>query len=225
MEKRIDPITGEETMEPTTLKEVTESIIEMRRMLHQEAQQRREEHRLREEEERQRKEEERQRKEEWKLEEKEHWREIDRKIDKFFGQFTTDWGRLLEEVTKPAAVKLFKEIGIDIDHVFQESRHREEHRQEMEADVILVNTTAVVVVEVKTTLRKDDVDHFLKQMELFKDLFREFKDKTVYVAVAAIKFNNSSDVYARKKGVFVLRSNGEAIFGLDNVPETKRRKY
>ena len=239
MEKRIDPVTGEETMEPTTLKEVTESIIEMRRLLHQEALQRKEERRLREEEERQRKEEEqrrkeeekqrkeeeRQRKEEWKLEEKEHWREIDRKIDKFFGQFTTDWGRLLEEVTKPAAVKLFKEIGIDIDHIFQESRHREEHRREMEADVILVNTTAVVVVEVKTTLRKDDVDHFLKQMELFKDLFREFKDKTVYVAVAAIKFNNSSDVYARKKGVFVLRSNGEAIFGLDNIPETKRRKY
>ena len=43
MEKRIDPVTGEETMEPTTLKEVTESIIEMRRMLHQEALQRREE--------------------------------------------------------------------------------------------------------------------------------------------------------------------------------------
>ena len=246
----MDPVTGEETMEPTTLKEVTESIIEMRRMLHQEALQRREERKAerrrmeeqqrqreeerlqreeerkqREEEELRRKEEERRMKEEWKLEEKEHWREIDRKIDKFFGQFTTDWGRLLEEVTKPAAVKLFKEIGIDIDHIFQESRHREEARQEMEADVILVNTTAVVVVEVKTTLRKDDVDHFIKQMGLFKDLFREFKDKTVYVAVAAIKFNNSSDVYARKKGVFVLRSNGEAIFGLDNIPETKRRKY
>ena len=146
----MDPVTGEETMEPTTLKEVTESIIEMRRMLHQEALQRREERKAerrrmeeqqrqreeerlqreeerkqREEEELRRKEEERRMKEEWKLEEKEHWREIDRKIDKFFGQFTTDWGRLLEEVTKPAAVKLFKEIGIDIDHIFQESRHRE----------------------------------------------------------------------------------------------------
>ena len=265
MEKRIDPVTGEEVMEPTTLKEITESIIELRRALHQTVQERekeekerkeeekkrkekerKEEERKRKEEEKKRKEEEKKRKEEekerkeeekkqkeeqrlkdeeWRKQEKEHWREIDRKIDKFFGQFTTDWGKLLEEVTKPAAVKLFKEIGIDIDHIFQESRHREEHRREMEADIILVNTTAVVVVEVKTTLRKDDVDHFLKQMELFKDLFREFKDKTVYVAVAAVKFNNSSDVYARKKGVFVLRSNGEAIFGLDNVPEEQRRRY
>ena len=152
-------------------------------------------------------------------------KETDRKMKQLFDQFTTQWGRVLEEVTKPAALKLFKEIGIEIEHVFQESRHRKREEDEMEADVILVNTTAVVVVEVKTNLKTHDVDYFLKQMEKFKELFREFKDRTVYVAVAAIKFDGDSDVYARKKGVFVLRCNGESIFGLDNVPEEKRRKY
>ena len=152
-------------------------------------------------------------------------KETDRKMKQLFDQFTTQWGRVLEEVTKPAALKLFKDIGIEIEHVFQESRHRKREEDEMEADVILVNTTAVVVVEVKTTLKTHDVDYFLKQMEKFKELFREFKDRTVYVAVAAIKFDGDSDVYARKKGVFVLRCNGESIFGLDNVPEEKRRKY
>ena len=152
-------------------------------------------------------------------------KETDRKMKQLFNQFTTQWGRVLEEVTKPAALKLFKEIGIEIEHVFQESRHRKREEDEMEADVILVNTTAVVVVEVKTTLKTHDVDYFLKQMEKFKELFREFKDRTVYVAVAAIKFDGDSDVYARKKGVFVLRCNGESIFCLDNVPEEKRRKY
>lgn len=152
-------------------------------------------------------------------------KETDRKMKQLFDQFTTQWGRVLEEVTKPAALKLFKEIGIEIEHVFQESRHRKREEDEMEADVILVNTTAVVVVEVKTTLKTHDVDYFLKQMEKFKELFREFKDRTVYVAVAAIKFDGDSDVYARKKGVFVLRCNGESIFGLDNVPEERRRKY
>ena len=152
-------------------------------------------------------------------------KETDRKMKQLFDQFTTQWGRVLEEVTKPAALKLFKDIGIEIEHVFQESRHRKREEDEMEADVILVNTTAVVVVEVKTTLKTHDVDYFLKQMEKFKELFREFKDRTVYVAVAAIKFDGDSDVYARKKGVFVLRCNGESIFGLDNVPEERRRKY
>jgi len=95
----------------------------------------------------------------------------------------------------------------------------------MEADIILVNTTAVVVVEVKTTLRTDDVDYFLKKMAEFKRLFKEFKDKTVYVAVAAIKFNNSSDTYAKKNGIFVLRSNNDHIYKLENIPEEKRRKF
>ena len=152
-------------------------------------------------------------------------KETDRKLEKMYGQFTTQWGRIVEEVAKPAALKLFMDIGIDIDHVFQEPRHRKRDEMEMEVDVILVNTTAVVAVEVKTTLKPKDVDYFLKQMETFKELFREFKDKTVYVAVAAIKFDGSSDLYAKKNGVFVLRANSETIFKLDDLPEEKRRKY
>lgn len=152
-------------------------------------------------------------------------KETDRKFKQMYNQVTTQWGHVLEEVTKPSALKLFKEIGIDIDHIFQESMHRKEEDREMEADIILVNTTAVVVVEVKTTLRTDDVDYFLKKMAEFKRLFKEFKDKTVYVAVAAIKFNNSSDIYAKKKGIFVLRSNSDHIYKLENIPEEKRRKF
>ena len=152
-------------------------------------------------------------------------KETDRKFKQMYNQFTTQWGHVLEEVTKPSALKLFKEIGIDIDHIFQESMHRKEEDREMEADIILVNTTAVVVVEVKTTLRTDDVDYFLKKMGEFKRLFKEFKDKTVYVAVAAIKFNNSSDIYAKKNGIFVLRSNSDHIYKLENIPEEKRRKF
>ena len=152
-------------------------------------------------------------------------KDTDRKLKQMINQFTTQWGRMIEELAKPAALKLFKEIGIKIDHVFQEPRHRKEEGRELEADVILVNTTDVVVVEVKSTLHIEDVDHFLEQMAFFKDLFREFKDRTVYVAVAAMKFAESSDIYARKKGVFVLHANGEYVLSLDNVPEEKRKRY
>ena len=152
-------------------------------------------------------------------------KDTDRKLKQMINQFTTQWGRMIEELAKPAALKLFKEIGIKIDHVFQEPRHRKEEGRELEADVILVNTTDVVVVEVKSTLHIEDVNHFLEQMAFFKDLFREFKDRTVYVAVAAMKFAESSDIYARKKGVFVLHANGEYVFSLDNVPEEKRKRF
>lgn len=153
-------------------------------------------------------------------------KESDQQMNQLLGPFTTDWSLLLDEVTKLYTLDMFNDIGIEIDHVFQEAMHLDDDRKEMEADVIMVSSTsAIVVVEVETTLTKEHVDHFLKQMKLFKSLYREYKDRTVYVAVAAIKFDGDSDVYARKKGVFVLRCNGESIFGLDNVPEEKRRKY
>ena len=43
--------------------------------------------------------------------------------------------------------------------------------------------------------------------------------------VITIKFDGSSDLYAKKNGVFVLRANNESIFKLDDIPEEQRRKY
>ena len=132
----------------------------------------------------------------------EQMKETDHKLEKMYGQFTTQWGRIVEEVAKPAALKLFMDIGIDIDHVFQEPRHRKRDEMEMEVDVILVNTTAVVAVEVKTTLKQKDVDYFLKQMENFKELFREFKAvKTGDV------WNSTANMYQEIGGIAELFSD------------------
>lgn len=145
---------------------------------------------------------------------------------KIFDELNPPWERLLDVVAKPSTFSLFDKIGIEIDHSFQEAWFADRERQVIGTDVILVSTTAdIVVVKIETTLKQKDVDYFLKQMENFKELFREFKDKTVYVAVAAIKFDGDSDLYAKKNGVFVLRANSETIFKLDDLPEEKRRKY
>ena len=145
---------------------------------------------------------------------------------KIFDQLFPPWNRILESVTNLSTFSLFDKIGIEIDHTFQEAWFGDRERQVIGADVIMVSTTSdVVVVNVKTDVKYDDVDDFLKQMENFKERFREFKDKTVYVAVAAIKFDGSSDIYAKKNGVFVLRANSESVFKLDDLPENQRRKY
>ena len=145
---------------------------------------------------------------------------------KIFDQLFPPWNRILESVTNLSTFSLFDKIGIEIDHTFQEAWFGDRERQVIGADVIMVSTTSdVVVVNVETDLKHNDVDDFLKQMENFKERFREFKDKTVYVAVAAIKFDGSSDIYAKKNGVFVLRANSESVFKLDDLPEEQRRKY
>lgn len=148
-------------------------------------------------------------------------RDTDKRMKELQGLFTTQWGKLVEALCRPAALKLFQEKGIKIDQIFKEARHDKYLENEMEVDVILCNTTEAVAVEVKTTCKKKDVDYFLKKMRQFKKIFHHFEDCTVYHAIAALKFDNSSDIYALKKGLFVMRATGEGVFSLT---EPKKRE-
>ena len=73
-----------------------------------------------------------------------------------------------------------------------------------------VNGDEVVVVEVKTMLKVKDVDHFLNKLGDFKELVSYHKDKKVYGAVAYLKADQSSNIYAEKQGLFVIRATGSS---------------
>ena len=120
-------------------------------------------------------------------------RDTDNRMKDLQGLFTTQWGKLVEALCRPAALKLFQEKGI----------------------------TEAVAVEVKTTCKKKDVDYFLKKMRQFKKIFHHFESCTVYPAIAALKFDNSSDIYALKKGLFVMRATGEGVFSLTEPKENE----
>ena len=153
----------------------------------------------------------------------EQMKETDRKMKQLEGLFTTQWGKLIEALAKPACLKLFSDLGIGITQVYNGPRKGKYFCNDMEIDVILCNTTVAVAVEVKTTCKKEYIDHFLQQMEHFKETFHPFANYTVYPAVAALKYDEGSDVYASKKGMFVLHANGEDMFNL--VEPKVRREY
>ena len=113
-------------------------------------------------------------------------------------------------------MSLFREKGIKITYYYETCwEDVSDPDNAIEVDTILCNTTVAVVTEVKTTCRPDDIDHFLKQMERFKTVFHEFANKTVYVAIAAIRYDGFSDRYAQKKGLFVIKTTGDGIFSID----------
>lgn len=145
-----------------------------------------------------------------------------RETDKRYGSLSSEWGRMVEELCKPSALKLFIAEGVKVDHLYEGPRHVRRSDDEIEVDITYCNTTEVVAVEVKTTCYKKDVDYFLKQMKKFKVLFREFADKKVYVAMAALRFANGSDVYARRQGLYVLHPSGEGMFCLDKPNQRKQ---
>ncbi|MBO2526057.1 MAG: hypothetical protein CW341_10235 [Bacteroidetes bacterium] len=135
--------------------------------------------------------------------------------NKRYGCFTNEFGKMVEDLCKPAALRIFKTEGIDIDHTYEGSRRERAGEEEMEVDALLCNRTEAVAVEVKTTCFKKDVDYFLKKMKNFKIIFHEFEGKKVYVAIAAMRFANGSDKYAQRKGLYVLSPLSEGMFTLE----------
>ena len=67
-------------------------------------------------------------------------KETDRRMKELQGLFTTQWGKLIEALTKPAALKLFKDNGINITQIYRGAHYGEWNTGSMEVDVILCNT-------------------------------------------------------------------------------------
>ena len=137
-----------------------------------------------------------------------------KEANKQYGGFTNEFGKMIEDLCKPAALKIFKAEGIDIDHVYEGSHRERVGEEEMEVDALLCNRTEAVAVEVKTTCFKKDVDYFLKKMKNFKIVFHEFEGKKVYAAIAAMRFAHGSDKYAQRKGLYVLSPLSDGMFSL-----------
>ncbi len=123
---------------------------------------------------------------------------------------TSRWGRFVEELVEPAVVRLFQERGIDV----KEKHPRVSVKRQdvaMEIDILVVDTTDVVLVECKSRLSRDDVNEFLEKLQKFKLAFPAYKNYQAYGAVAGIEINEGVDRYAYKKGLFVIRPSGNTV--------------
>jgi len=156
------------------------------------------------------------------------FRETDQRLDRHFEEtrremavlaaqtrateelFTGQWGRLLEVLVRPGVAKLFQARGIAVNRSLERPRARR-GGYEMEINLLLVNGDALVVVEVKSTLRVDDVRALFKDLDRFVDIFPEYRGYRRFGAVAALAINESSDRFAYRRGLFVLTLGREGL--------------
>ena len=134
-------------------------------------------------------------------------KETDKKIHAVIGDFGNRWGKLGENLVKGSLVQRLKERGIEVERVITNAKNTE-----TEFDIIAVNGKEVVVVEVKATLDPADVRKFTKNIQNFKVWWPEFKNKTIYGAMAfLIKANRQASSLAEKQGFFVIEATGDVI--------------
>ena len=83
----------------------------------------------------------------------------------------------------------------------------------MEFDIIAINGKEIVIVEVKSTLNRADVDKFEKNIKKFKDWWPDIAGKkTIYGALAFLmKSRKSVRETAQQKGFFVISATGDVV--------------
>ena len=135
-------------------------------------------------------------------------RAADRRMDKLDELFNGQWGKLMEALVEGDLVKLLQQRGIAVQHTVTNPRQNYGERR-WEFDIVAINGEEVVVVEVKTTLRVPDIDHFVGRLNEFPELMPEYADRRIYGAVAYLKAYQES-VRAERLGLFVIRATGSS---------------
>ncbi len=143
-------------------------------------------------------------------------RETDKQLDKLQELFTTKWERLVELTVTDTCLDLFKQRGIDIYNTYKHGIVAISRGKKVRYDVGLANDKEVIIVDVRTMLTIEYVDELLEKLPEIRKSVKSYADKKIYGAMAAISFDESSDNYAIKKGLFVIKNSGEGIVKLDN---------
>ncbi len=136
------------------------------------------------------------------------FQETDRKIRQTEGMFTGQWGKLVESLVSGNLARALRERGIDVEGTSQREEKFYKGR-EYEVDILAKNGKDIVPIEVKTTLKVEDVKDFLETLKVFKKVFSEYRDKNVYGGMAFLRVEEDADKYAYRNGLYVIEVKGD----------------
>jgi hypothetical protein len=120
-------------------------------------------------------------------------------------------GSLVEHIMTPGLPRKFREFGFTFDRVTT-VKWAVEGSIYTQIDGLLENGSQAMVVEVKTTLRHENVDEHLERMEKVRIYADEHGDRRQFLgAIAATITDESTRKYALKNGFFMIEPSGEDV--------------
>ena len=139
-------------------------------------------------------------------------------VDKIFGD-------MAEYVSYNNLKSLLREqASIAIDRVAKRLKvFREE--KDYEFDLIAPGPGVVVVIEVKTTLRSDNISDFAAIMPKFTDFCSEYEGRDVYGGFAYMKAQDGAEALAHKHGMLTIRAIGGSTSELVGFEKTQLRNF
>ena len=143
------------------------------------------------------------------------FKETDTKFKEAFELFTSQWGRLMESLVEGDIIRILNERGIKVQDT--STRRKGSYEGEnYEYDIIAHNGKETVIIEVKTTLKVSDVKSFVKKLQKARTYLRMDDDDVIYGAIAYLKADAGSEVYAQNQKLFVIRATGDSAAIINN---------
>ena len=151
-----------------------------------------------------------------------HFRETERlikeqnqRVDEQLGKLGNRLGEFVEWQVRPAAVRLFQERGIDVVELSSDLSVQKGD-DGLEIDLLVVNGSEAIAIEVKSKLTQTDVDEHLERLDKFKKLLPRYQSLTILGAVAAMVIPSEVARYAYRQGLFVIAQSGENLVILND---------
>ncbi len=147
------------------------------------------------------------------------FQDTDRKIKAVttaIGDLGNRLGEFVEGMVRPAVVRLFRERGIAVHEVHTEVEVTR-NDEGLEIDLLVVNETEAVLVEVKSKLTQADVDDHLERLGKFKRLMPRYAAVRALGAVAAMVVPHEVGRHAYRQGLFVLAQSGDTVLILNDA--------
>ena len=149
-------------------------------------------------------------------------RKLQRAIHRMIGDGDEQFGRLMEALTEGDLPPLLQRAGFPVHD--DGIRKRQGVTNVAEFDLTATGEEATVVVEVKTTLRPEDVRHFVKKMERYREWFSASAPGALHGAVAYLTATETAPTMAARRGLLLIRVVGSSA-SIVNEPGFKPRHF
>jgi len=133
-----------------------------------------------------------------------------KETNKKIGDLGNRLGEFVQEMVRPAVVRLFRERGIAVHQVMRNIEAFDDDNA-IEIDLLVINRQQAIAVECKSRLSIEDVNDHLARLDKFKQLFSHYQNLNLMGAVAGMVVPDEAAKYAYRRGLFVLAQNGDSI--------------
>ena len=148
----------------------------------------------------------------------------EKKINALEKLFTSQWGKLMESLVEGDLVPLLIQRGIAITDATTRLKGQRPGGGNYEFDIIAHNGEEIVVVEVKTTLKPQDVEDFLQRLGQLKQWVPRYAKNRIYGAVAWLTADAGAERMVENRGLFSIRATGHSA-SIQNPPTFTPRAW